>query len=88
MRQAQSGRGRFFEQRLREILNLERLQIVGLFADAHEFHRDIEFLLNGYDHAATAGSVEFRDDQARQRSSLMEGTHLVDGVHPGRRIQG
>jgi hypothetical protein len=52
------------EKRFREFLGIERLQIFGLLADADEFDGEAEFLLDGYDHSAFAGAVEFGDYQA------------------------
>ena len=53
------------KQRRGELLRVEGLKIIRLLADADEFDRQAEFLLNGNDHAALAGAVEFGDDQAR-----------------------
>src|SRR5437879_6490598 len=62
------------KQRRRELLRVERLQIVRLFAEADEFDWQAQFLLNRDDHAAFARAVEFGDDQPRELHRFVEFT--------------
>src|SRR5947199_10503363 len=52
------------EQRLGELLRVEGLQVVCFFAQANEKDRQAELFLDGDDHAALAGAIEFGDDEA------------------------
>src|SRR5438445_6710738 len=79
--------GSFLKQRRRELLRVERLQIVRLFADADEFDGQAEFLLKRDDHAAFARAVEFGDDEPRELHRFVKFTRLVQGVHAGGAVE-
>ena len=55
----------FLKQRLRELLRVEGLQVVRLFAEADEFDGQAEFLLDRHHHAAFARAVELGHDPGR-----------------------
>src|SRR6266516_5454133 len=77
----------FPKQRRRELLRVERLQIIRLFADADEFDRQAELVLNRDDHAAFARAVEFGDDEPRELHRFVKFTRLVQGVHAGGAVE-
>lgn len=77
----------FCEEGGGEFFGLKRLQIVCLFAYADEFDGDAEFLLNGNQHAAAAGAVEFCDDQAGERGGFVKFPRLIEGVSSGGSVQ-
>src|SRR6185437_16942382 len=73
----------FLEEGLGELLWVEWLEVVRLFAEADEFDGEAEFFLDGDDHAAFAGAVEFGDDEAGEWDGFVEFARLVEGVHAG-----
>ena len=60
-----------------ELFGVEGLEVFGLFADADEFDGQAQFFLDGDDHAAFAGAVEFGDDQASECYGFVEFAGLV-----------
>ena len=77
---AEAGSGADLEQGVGEIAGVERLKVIGLFADTDEFHGDTEFALDGDDDTAFGGAIELGDDQAGELADLVEFAGLVDGV--------
>jgi hypothetical protein len=77
----------FLKQCLRELLRVERLQIVRLLAEADEFDGQTEFFLDGNHHAAFARSVELGNDEAGERDGLVEFARLVERVHAGAAVE-
>src|SRR5687768_6083157 len=59
------------EQRGRELFRVERLEIICLLAETDKLDWQVQLLLDGEDHPASAGAVEFRDDQPGQLHCLM-----------------
>ena len=48
------------------------LEVVGLFAETDKFYGQVEFVLDGNDHAAFRGAIQFRDNKAGQRYGFVE----------------
>ena len=71
------------EQRGREGLRLERLEIVDALAEADELDREFEVVLDGQDHAAAGRAVEFRQHDAGDVADRHELLGLRDGVLAG-----
>jgi len=82
-----STSGLLFKQRLGKLFRIERLQIIRLLPQPHEFDGQAEFLLNRDDHPPFAGAVQLGDDQSSERDCLVKLARLVEGVHPRGRIQ-
>src|SRR5687768_17452420 len=55
--------GRLFEDPVDELVDVEWLEVVDLFADAHELDRYGERVVDRDDHAALRGAVELRQDE-------------------------
>src|ERR1035441_6456938 len=54
------------EQRIDEVLRVERQKIADFFTNSHVAHRQAKFLRDGYHHAAPGGAVEFCEHNAGQ----------------------
>src|SRR3974390_2027769 len=73
--------GFMLEQRFGELFGGEGLEILGLFAEADELDGDAELTLDGDDHSAFAGAVEFGQHEASERDGLVELARLNESVH-------
>src|ERR1700738_183498 len=58
--------------RLREIPRSERREVVDAFADTDEMHRQLVFLSQGHQNAASRSAVEFCHDEARHPRRAMK----------------
>ena len=79
--------GQRLEQRGREGLRLERLEVVDAFAETDELDRQFQVVLDGQDHAAAGRAVEFRQHDAGDFADRHELFCLRDGVLTGGRVE-
>ena len=75
------------EQRCREGLRLEGLEVVDTFAETDELDRQFEVVLDGQDHAAAGRAVEFRQHDTGDLTDVHEFLRLGDSVLAGGRVQ-
>src|SRR5438874_200634 len=76
-----------FKERFDVRVRVEGFQIVERFADADEFHRQAQLLLDAENRSALGGAVELGQDDAGALDRLGELLGLDDGVLAGRCIQ-
>src|SRR5687768_18575589 len=75
--------GSIREQRLHVRVRIEQLQVLRLFADADELHRQVELLLDAEDRAPLGGAVELGQDDAGALHRFLEHLRLDDRVLSG-----
>ena len=61
------------EERFDEFIRVEFCDVLGLFAQADEFHRDVELFLDGDDDAAAGGAVELGEHDAGDVDGFAKG---------------
>src|SRR5258708_5968590 len=70
------------QQLPRELRRIERHEIRGLFADAEEFDRDVDGLVDGHHDAAARRTIELRDDEPGHWHGRGKGLRLRNSVLP------
>src|ERR1019366_9381225 len=74
------------EQRIDEVLRVERQKIADFFTNSHVSHRQAKFLRDGYHHAAFGGAVEFGEHNAGHAGGLRKQPGLLRSVLAGGRV--
>ena len=69
-----------FEQCLRKLICIKRLQIVELLAHTDEFDRNFQILANCDDDAALRRTVKLRQDDTGNVSGILELARLINGI--------
>src|ERR1022692_551515 len=74
------------EQRIDEVLRVERQKIADLFTNSHVAHRQAKFFRDGYHHAALGGAVELGEHNAGHAGGLGKQPGLLQPILAGGRV--
>src|SRR4051812_48315683 len=80
------GINRLTDQRPREVLRVERAEVVELLADADELDRQAELVRDRDRNAALCAAVELRQDDAGDARRFLEQPGLLQAVLARRRV--